>query len=37
MSPAPTFESEQAKDLCLGLLRADTAQAVITILKTAMG
>ena len=35
MSPAPTFESEQAKDLCLGLLRADTAQAVITILKTA--
>ena len=35
MSPTPTFESEQAKDLCLGLLRADTAQEVITILKTA--
>ena len=35
MSPTPTFESEQAKGLCLGLLRADTAQEVITILKTA--
>lgn len=35
MSPTPTFESEQAKDLCLGLLRADTAQEVVTILKTA--
>jgi hypothetical protein len=35
VSPTPTFESEQAKDLCLGLLRADTAQEVITILKTA--
>jgi hypothetical protein len=35
VSPTPTFESEQAKELCLGLLRADTAQEVIAILKTA--
>lgn len=34
VSPAPTFTAEQAKELCLKLLRADTAQAVIAILKS---
>lgn len=31
---SPTFTSEQAQELCLKLLRADTVEEVITILKT---
>lgn len=35
MTATPTFTSEQAKDLCLELLRADTAGEVRAILKSA--